>query len=1041
MRSVIISSWLLALLAAFAASGRPRDPARPGANTTSLNGHAFTLPPGFTITLAAKAPLVDRPIVADFDEQGRLYVADSSGSNEPVAKQLKNPTHRIVRLEDTDGDGAFDKSVVFADKMMFPEGAMWRDGSLYVAAPPSIWKLTDTDGDGVADKREEWFKGLTLTGCANDLHGPYNGPDGWVYWAKGAFAKQEHSRPGKSPFVTRAAHIFRARPDGTGVEPVMTGGMDNPVDVVFTPGGERVFTTTFFQHPGGGLRDGLVHAVYGGVYGKDHGPVYEHPWTGPALMPVLTHMGPAAPAGLASYESRVFGPEYEDNLFAAQFNLRKVSRHALAPSGATFTSKDSDFVVSANHDFHPTDVLEDADGSLLVIDTGGWYKLCCPSSQLVKADVLGAIYRVRKNGAAKVADPRGRKLAWDKAAAADLVSRLDDARPAVRWRAVAALAARGAVGDLEKAIASGASAARRRNAVWAATRIDGRAARAAVRKALADRDGSVRQAALHSVALHRDADGRPALLEALRDKSPAHRRAAAEALGRLGDSRAVAALLKAVAEPADRVLEHSLIYAMIEIAHVEETRKGLEDDTARVRRAAMIALDQMPRGDVKAAEVIKELSSTDAALREAAWWVAGRRPAWGADLAGHFRAALAGAAALKAGERDELAGRLARFTAAEAIRDLLAERLSAEKAGKDEKVIALRAAAASRHRAVSKPWAAALQGALAGSDKELIAEALAAARQLNLNEAAAAGLLKQLRALAGDEKKPAELRVAAAASLPGSPALDAPLFALLCRCAGKDRPLAERGPAAGVLARAALTESQLLDLADVLKAAGPMELEALLEPFAKAKGEKVGLRALAAVRAAPARAGLHVDRLRARFAKYPESVRKEAASLAAALDADLAERQKQIEALVGEAKKGDVRRGQAVFNSAKAACASCHAIGYVGGKIGPDLTRIGNIRDERDLLESILFPSASLVRSYESVQVTTKQGVVHNGLVKQETPDAVVLTKSATEEVRLRRADIEELTPSKVSIMPAGMDKVLTRQELADLVAFLRASR
>ncbi len=57
--------------------------------------------------------------------------------------------------------------------MMFPEGAMWLDGSLYVAAPPSIWKFTDTDGDGVADQRVEWFQGKTLTGCANDLHGPY----------------------------------------------------------------------------------------------------------------------------------------------------------------------------------------------------------------------------------------------------------------------------------------------------------------------------------------------------------------------------------------------------------------------------------------------------------------------------------------------------------------------------------------------------------------------------------------------------------------------------------------------------------------------------------------------------------------------------------------------------------------------------------------------------------------------------------------------------------------------------------------------------
>src|SRR5207245_1449448 len=119
--------------------------------------------------------------------------------------------------------------------------------------------------------------------------------------------------------------------------------------------------------------------------------VFEHPWTGPSLLPPLAHLGAAAPAGLARYESRVFGPEYQDNLFAALFNMHKVTRHVLEPHGATFKTRDEDFVVSSNLDFHPTDVQEDADGSLLVVDTGGWYKLCCPTSQLVKPDVLGAI--------------------------------------------------------------------------------------------------------------------------------------------------------------------------------------------------------------------------------------------------------------------------------------------------------------------------------------------------------------------------------------------------------------------------------------------------------------------------------------------------------------------------------------------------------------------------------------------------------------------------------------------------------------------------
>src|SRR5205823_12040083 len=119
--------------------------------------------------------------------------------------------------------------------------------------------------------------------------------------------------------------------------------------------------------------------------------------------------------------------------------------------------------------------------------------------------------------------------------------------------------------------------------------------------------------------------------------------------------------------------------------------------------------------------------------------------------------------------------------------------------------------------------------------------------------------------------------------------------------------------------------------------------------------------------------------------------------------------------------------------STKASCSACHAIGYLGGTIGPDLTHIGKIRAERDLLESIVFPSASFVRSYEPVQITTKKGKVFNGLVRRETPDEVVLAVSGTEEVRVARQDIDEVEPGKVSVMPAGLDQQLTPQELADL--------
>ena len=119
-------------------------------------------------------------------------------------------------------------------------------------------------------------------------------------------------------------------------------------------------------------------------------------------------------------------------------------------------------------------------------------------------------------------------------------------------------------------------------------------------------------------------------------------------------------------------------------------------------------------------------------------------------------------------------------------------------------------------------------------------------------------------------------------------------------------------------------------------------------------------------------------------------------------------------------------------------CRNCHTIGYVGGNIGPDLTRIGQIRQPRDLVESILFPSASFVRSYEPVLIRTSEGQIYSGNMKKDAPDEIVLTLAADKEVRIPRGDVEEMLPGKVSVMPAGLDKQLSLQELADLVEFLR---
>ena len=200
-----------------------------GAENKAFPPHTFNLTDGYELELAAAPGLVERPMHMYFDKEGALYVTDSSGDSRPAPLQLAEPSHRILRLVDMDGDGVFDESTVFAEKVPFPEGILVYEGDIYVGAPPHIWKFSDTDGDHVADERTPWFNGGTVEKCGNDMHGPYLGPDGYFYWTKGIYLEQSFLLGNGKLHRSRAPHMFRARPDGSELEVVMTGGMNNPV--------------------------------------------------------------------------------------------------------------------------------------------------------------------------------------------------------------------------------------------------------------------------------------------------------------------------------------------------------------------------------------------------------------------------------------------------------------------------------------------------------------------------------------------------------------------------------------------------------------------------------------------------------------------------------------------------------------------------------------------------------------------------------------------------------------------------------------------
>ena len=1020
---------------------------------TEAGGKQFHIPAGFQLEVVARPPLVKRPIHAVFDDQGRLYVTDSSGTNDKVQVQLEKKPHRVLRLEDTDGDGSFDRQKVFADRMMFPEGILWYDGSIYVAAAPSIWKLTDTDGDGVADRREEWFQGKTLTGCANDLHGPYLGPDGWIYWCKGAFAEQTYQRPGKKPWVTRAAHLFRRRPEGGPIEPVMTGGMDNPIKVVFTPSGEQILNATFLQRPHDGKRDGLIHVIYGGVYGKKHDVIEHCPRTGP-VMPVLVQLGAAAPSGLVRIHSNQLGDAYQDNIVASLFNMHKLTRHVLTPHGATFSARNENFVVCEDLDFHPTDVREDADGSLLIVDTGGWYKLCCPTSQLWKPDLLGAIYRLKRTAVAEVQDPRGRQLDWsteppDRLAARQLnrlAARLADDRPAVRDRATRRLAKIGpaAVASITQWLASkqqgspqqeSPSPRTRRQAVWCLTRIDSPQARLAIRGALADPDESVRQVALHAVSLWRDRAATPALIRALQSTNSQVGRVAAEALGRIGDQAVCSAILDAATGKPDRAKEHALTYALIELNSPAACRQALKRTGASVRKVALMALDQMESADLTATEALRFTHAEDTSLRQTAWWLIDRHPDWIPQVVGTIGQRL-DKPKLSPDQRQQLQQRMARYARHPAMQTLIAGRLSRAGLQAPMRVALLHTMAAAPLDRVPSAWVAVLGTCLAARQTEVVQAAIDAIEKIATKQTPKE-LAARLARLGQSNELPTEVRLQALAAARSQQPLPSGVFDFLLAQIGPDQPANQRSLAVDVLTQAPLETSQLERLARQIETVSPLDLQRLLQAFQKTSDANVGAALAAALERSQATVSLPASVLRATLSRFGKPLAERAEKIIAAqhqTNAQLWEEIQSIQALLASA---DVRRGQAVFQSSKAACSTCHQVGYLGGHVGPDLSHIGRIRSAQDLLESILSPSASFVRSYEPIVVATDAGRLYSGILKDETPQELILALDAQKTVRIPKDQIEARQMGDVSVMPAGLDKQLTKRQLADLVKFL----
>lgn len=968
------------------------------ASTPAESLKAIHLSDDFHVELFAAEPEVMSPVEMAFDENGKIYVAEMFDypDDPPAGKPARS---RIRLLEDTDGDGKIDKSTIFAENVLAVSGLMPWKGGLIVTSAPDILFMKDTNGDGKADVRKVLYTGFTKVNQEARVTNPRLAIDNWIYCSNtgsnGRITSPDH--PEMAPVLVRGTD-FRFDPISGKAEaasgPAQFGS-------TFNDFGDRFITqnTTHIRHvvvPMQYLaRAPLLEVAAVAQDISDHGrpSARMYPLTGPQEwrkrrtqirqqrynenhLNVTEQVGGwfTAASGGTVYNGDAFPKEYIGNVFTGDVSGNLVHRDIISPDGPTFRAHRA----KENTEF--------------LASTDVWFRPChfanAPDGNLYVTDIYRQVIETPES----IPEEIRKKIDFFKGDTLGRIYRIVPNHPLRRGNLKPNLGSLSSA-DLVKQLANPNGWHR----LTAQRLLLERQDRSVVPdlKAMAANAPSP-EAHVHALwMLNALGAIEPAAIE--RDFKDADARIRTHALRLsepfLNQSKPLADAALKLAGDSDQQVQFQAsltlgdlknsrsLAALAELAHERSSDPWF--------RVAILSSTADSASPFFHALLAKGESWTDPQLLIGLSALIGARQN-SAEISGWF------AALPKLTQPDQALEGLTRGLRISNARNVRAP-------GVEQALTRLLASGSEsvQHAA----WEASRYFELT----TLLRRAANDAVNPDLTEAKRIVAIRALRGGRFDAVSPVLEKILQTHPTPGVEA------ATVDSLAAFDEPSAGRAILSNWRAYGPDARKHAVDALLGQKNRVPLLLKAVedgdVEPAALD---------------ASARSHLYQD---------PDpNVAKRSRALLESTASDRAKVVASYHDVVNMA--GDVAHGKKFFDDT---CARCHMPRRQGGRVGPDLSGINN-KTKEELITSILNPSYAIEPRFVNYVITTKDGRMYDGVIANETPGSVTLrggSDDGSDETVLRK-NIADIRASTVSLMPEGLEEKMSKQDLANVIAYLR---